>query len=151
MPISAPGRTDRGAEGGFTLIELLVVLVIMGLLSAAVVVALPDSRGSVVSEAQRFAARAKAAQDKAIIDGRAVIVRIDAEGYRFEQRARGEWRAMAEPYTHYEWTVGTAPDGPAYLLLDSTGLTEPARLILRRDEDQATVAVDAGGAIRVGA
>ena len=156
MPISAlsptdRAPTDRGAEGGFTLIELLVVLVMIGLLSAAVVVALPDPHGSVTAEAQRFAARAKAAQDKAIIDGRAIAVRIDATGYRFEEHAQGEWRDMAAPYTRYEWSTGTAPAGPQSLLFDATGLAEPATLILRRDEDQAIVTIDGGGAIRVGA
>jgi general secretion pathway protein H len=55
MPISATGRARR--QSGFTLVELLIVLTIVGLMSAAVVIAMPDQRGSLVSEAERFAAR----------------------------------------------------------------------------------------------
>ena len=148
MRISAPLRSDWRAEGGFTLVELLIVLVVMGLLSAAVVIAMPDPKGSVTAEAQRFAARAKAAQDKAILDGRTIAVRITQAGYSFEQRRDGAWQPVARSF---EWKDGTAVAGPERLLFDATGLTEPAALILTRDGEQARVDVGGGGDIRVGA
>ena len=56
MPISAPGNSRPAAEGGFTLVELMVVLTVIGLASAAAVLAMPDPRGRLVDEGARFAA-----------------------------------------------------------------------------------------------
>ena len=52
---------------GFTLIELMVVLTIIGFISAAVVLAMPDPRGRVVEDADRFAARVAAARDESVV------------------------------------------------------------------------------------
>ncbi|QPQ53994.1 GspH/FimT family pseudopilin [Allosphingosinicella flava] len=149
MRISAPSRSDAG----FTLVELLIVLVVMGLLASVVVVAMPDPKGSVMAEAQRFAARAKAAQDKAILDGRAVAVRVSADGYSFEQRRDGAWQPMAPPYSTFEWHDRTAAamTAPGRFLFDATGIAEPASLTLTRDGERARVEIDGGGAVRVGA
>src|SRR3546814_7675349 len=65
MRISATGRTE-----GFTLVELLIVLTIVRLMSAAVVLAMPDPRGNLRAEAEPFAARAAAARNLAIADAR---------------------------------------------------------------------------------
>ena len=67
MPISAPGNSRPAAEGGFTLVELMVVLTVIGLASAAAVLAMPDPRGRLVDEGARFAARVRAAQDSAVM------------------------------------------------------------------------------------
>src|SRR5215218_1367072 len=52
----SPSPSSMGRQGGFTLIELLVVLVIIGLVSAAVVIGMPDPRGALRGEALRLAA-----------------------------------------------------------------------------------------------
>ena len=71
---------------GFTLIELMVVITIIGLASAAVVLALPDPRGRLADEAAHFAARASAARDLAVIDARPISVWVSAGGYGFDER-----------------------------------------------------------------
>ena len=127
----------RDKTSGFTLVELMVVLVIVGLLSAAVILTLPERGGSLVAEAERFAARAKAARDDAILDSRAASVEIRGDGYEVTRRTES---------AHYDWVPGTAAaltggrDGR--IRFGAAGLADPAQLVLRRDG--RAIAIDVG-------
>jgi general secretion pathway protein H len=149
MRTSAAGRAE-----GFTLVELLVVLTIIGLMSAAVMLALPDSRGSVADEAERFAARARAAQEQAILANRPVAMRVTGEGYGFERSVDGEWQPIDEkPFAQARWTKGTkAVVEPAAerIVFDSTGFAEPLSVTLTRAKAHASVEIADGGRIHVG-
>jgi general secretion pathway protein H len=135
---------------GFTLLELLVVLGIIGMMSAAVVLAIPDPRGSLAGEAERFAARAKAAQERAILGARPLAVRVTGTGYAFDRRESGTWQVIGErPFEQQSWTEGTSASGTARIIFDSTGLAEPASLTLRRGPEQVTVDFTYDGSIRV--
>jgi general secretion pathway protein H len=132
----------------------MVVITIIGLLGAAVVLAMPDPRGSVLAEAERFAARAQAAQELAIIDARATAVRVTAAGYGFDRRRGGAWQPLEqEPFVDRAWdgdveaAVGGA--GALRIVFDSTGMAEPAQVALRRDGEQVLVGVGADGRVRV--
>jgi general secretion pathway protein H len=154
MPISATGRARR--QSGFTLVELLIVLTIVGLMSAAVVIAMPDQRGSLVSEAERFAARANAAQEQAVMDARPMAIRVTDAGYGFDRRERGEWQALnVKPFTDYAWSQGTraavGQQGIARIVFDTTGTAEPLRLLLVREEEQVLVEIGHDGRINVAA
>lgn len=136
-------------QGGFTLIELMVVLVIIGLAASVVVLAMPDPGGSLQSEAERFAARAKAARDTAIVESRPALLRIDAEGYRVARRVGGSWR----PAESHGWVEGTeveagGAEGPL-TRFDSTGLAVPLGVTLRRRARRVEVRIDADGSIHV--
>lgn len=114
-----------GRAGGFTLVELMVVLVILGLATTVVVLAMPDEGGSLQFEAERFAARAKAARDNAIVESRPALLRVDAEGYSVARRVRGVWQEDAR----LDWTNGTealaeGAEG-AQTRFDTTGLASP--------------------------
>ena len=134
---------------GFTLVELLVVLVIIGLAAAAVAIAVPAPGGSLAGEADRFAARAKAARDTAILESRAMAVRIGRGGYAVAARRGGAWQVRA----HYGWSEGTVPEaagaGAASIRFDSTGFAEPARVLLRRGGDRAAIDVSGDGGVHV--
>jgi general secretion pathway protein H len=149
MRTSATGT----AEGGFTLVELLVVLVIIGLVSAAVVVGMPDPRGALRGEALRLAARADAARERAMMDNRPVAVVLKEGGYGFEWRTGGEWRAVGEkPFIEQSWSQGTRASmegGESRIVFDSTGFAEPARLRLVRGKEEAEVEVTDGGRVHV--
>jgi general secretion pathway protein H len=134
----------------------MVVLAILGLMSAAVVLAIPDPRGSVRAEAERFAARARAASERAVMDARPVAIRVTATGYGFDRREREGWQPMNQPpFGEYRWTEGTTaglgPNGVARIAFDSTGLADPARLLIQRGDEQVTVEISQSGDVRVAA
>ncbi len=140
------GNPNR-RRNGFTMVELMVVLFIIGLAATAVVLAVPEQGGSLQAEAERFAARAKAARDAAIVEARPVALTIDSRGYGFARRSGGEWRSGAR----HAWAQGTAAEAApaAGTRFDSTGLAEPLTLILRRGERQAAVRIGADGNVHV--
>jgi general secretion pathway protein H len=153
-----PGRTKNGftslrrsAVNGFTLVELMVVLVIVGLMSAAVVLAIPDPRGGLVSEAETFAARVQAAQERAIMDNRSVALRLTPEGYSFERAVKGEWQPVAErPFGPARWVEGTGVKAAAdRIQFDATGFAEPLEVTLQRGDEQVGIGIGEGGEVRV--
>jgi general secretion pathway protein H len=140
-------------RNGFTLVELLVVLAIIGLLSAAVLVAMPDPRGSLAGEAERFAARARAARERAVMDNKAIAIRLDANGYAFDWRRDGAWRPLdSKPFLAQAWNAGTMAEveaGAARIVFDSTGFAEPFALTLARGRERVAVEIAGGGNVHV--
>lgn len=152
MRTSATGRNEL-RRSGFTLVELLIVLTILGIMSAAVILALPDSRGSLVAEAERFAARAAAAQERAVMDSRALAIRVTGTGYGFDRRIKGEWQALnAEPFVDRAWGEGVSAGLGAQgqrIVFDSTGAAEPISLALLRDDERVTIEIRQDGSVHV--
>lgn len=145
MQISATGRTE-----GFTLVELLIVLTIFGLLSAAVVIALPDGGVSLREEAERLAARAGAARDRAVISARPVSLRVTASGYAFEERRANQWRPIGQaPFSEQQWAAGTSVSESTTIIFDSIGAAESANVALVREDDELTVRIESDGRIEI--
>ncbi len=152
MPISATGNSRRLAPAGFTLVELLAVLLVIGLAAAAVVLTMPDQRGALRAEAERFAARAYAARNEAIVGARPIALIVHSGGYGFERYGRGEWRPIAEPPLDRRiWPDGLlvriegAADGR--IAFDEMGISDGAIVTLSQDGDQVRVRIGSDGAI----
>ena len=137
---------DRTSHSGFTLVELLVVIVIIGLFASVAVLSMPDPRGSVVAEAERLAARAKVARDRAILESRPAALQIGPGGYSLALRGSGGWRQLGE----HRWEEGTTPDpAAARIAFDTTGLAEPMSLTLTRGRRSAAIEIGHDGTIQI--
>jgi general secretion pathway protein H len=127
-------------RSGFTLVELMVVIVIVGLAAAMVVLAIPERGGSLISEAERFAARAKAARDGAILDSRSATVAVGPDGYEIGA-------------AHYDWVEGTRSEWiggrEGRVRFTATGLADPAQLVLRRGERTVAVRIGEDGNVQI--
>jgi general secretion pathway protein H len=134
----------------------MVVLTIIGFISAAVVLAIPDPRGRVIEDADRFAARVAAARDEAVVTARPMGLWVSASGYGFQRREGGRWTAMEDkPFATAIWKSGTralvGKDGRQQIAFDGTGLpTDPLSVTLAREGERVSVSVDMAGKVMVG-
>ncbi|MBN8807719.1 MAG: GspH/FimT family pseudopilin [Sphingomonas sp.] len=134
----------------------MIVLVIVALAAGAVVLAMPDPRGRIRDNAERFAARTQAAHDAAIVGARPVSVWVTPAGYGFDERVAGRWQPIDDkPLRVAQWSNGvaavpTTSDGRDRVVFDATGMADrPLRIELRREGQSVRVSIGANGVVRV--
>lgn len=134
----------------------MVVLVILGLAASAVVLTLPSAAGGLDDDAARFAARAAALRDRAVIEATPMRLWVSASGYGFETRQGGRW----VPLDDRDLAAEDWPDGiearwndsaAGRLAFDRLGLPDRGGVLrLAGDDTQQSVAIDAAGNVRIG-
>jgi general secretion pathway protein H len=155
--LSAVTNADRSPlSRGFSLVELMVALVIVGLAATTVVLTLPSSSSDLADEAARFAARAAALRDRAVVEARPMRLWVSASGYGFEVRQSGQWAALNDRTLRPDdWPEGVtaqwndAPQGR--LAFDRLGLPDGAGMLtLGADDTRQIVRIDAAGNVQIG-
>jgi general secretion pathway protein H len=139
---------------GFTLVELLVVIAAMGLLASAAVLMWPGAGGGAREAAVRFASRAAAARDEAVLTGQPLGLWVTASGYGFERLRGGLWQPISErPLTQQDWGRGLSADtggGARRVRFDSVGLPDaPLELAVTAGGDRVPVRIEADGEVRL--
>lgn len=139
-------------DEGFTLVEMLVVITVMALLATGVVLTLPTGGGA-RDAASRFAARAAAARDTAVLTGRPTGLWVSPSGYGFEQLREGQWQALdAKPFAQANWgrDVQASLSGQARVRFDSVGMPDRALDVgLSEDGQSSTVRIAPNGDVVV--
>lgn len=88
--------TRAEKQRGVTLIELLVALAILALVASVAVMSAPPPHGAAREEADRFAARLRAAFDAAIFSDRSLRLEISKNGYGFSAFEDGAWTSVKD-------------------------------------------------------
>lgn len=135
----------------------MVVVFIIGLMSAAVVMTIPGAERRAMQDAERFAARAAAARDTAVLTARPVRVWVAASGYGFDTRVKGVWNAMPDgTLDNGNWQDGltlatdAGEGGAAQVIFDASGMPDRAMaLTLSSGPQRATVQISGSGEVRV--
>jgi general secretion pathway protein H len=151
-----PEPERRSSEHGFTLVELMVVMAIIGLATGMAVLTMPDARGDLHTDAERFAARVRGAQDAAVIEARDIALTVRADGYSFSRNLSGRWVPIAtKPFAPQHWAEGAQAivgnAGSARVVFDTTGSGTPMDVTLVRDAQSVRIHVGGDGTVRVGA
>ena len=134
---------------GFTLVELLVVITVMALLATGAVLTLPPNGSEAREAASRFAARAAAARDRAVLTGQPTAVWVSPSGYGFEQWHGGKWQPLDDkPLVQTDWgaSVATSVQSRSAVRFDSVGLPDrPLELVLAENGRETRVGIAATG------
>jgi general secretion pathway protein H len=90
--------TNNRQPSGFTLIEILVVIVILGVLAAALTLAVGVGGGErqLERQAEQVQALVGYACEQAELSGREIGVSMNTSGYRFSHLERDDWKAFRE-------------------------------------------------------
>ncbi len=140
--------TGNRQPSGFSLIEILVVMVILGVLAAALTLAVGVGGGErqLEREAQQAQALVGYACEQAELTGREIGISINTSGYRFTRMERDTWLAFTDGELRpRKWLAGGStilsrdghgveiavqfPDKPQLLCFSSGELT-PFRMSL---------------------
>lgn len=129
----------------------MVVLTILGLAGAAVALTLPRGEPPLERAIALLSTHVAQARDEAVLSGRPVAVRVQADALSFETRTESGWRPLHAPGVRgARWPDGvTARVERAGLAVrfDPLGMAEPVEGVLQADGARQAFRIDIDGAV----
>lgn len=126
-------------ESGFSLVEILVVLFIIGLMSAAVVLAFPKPKSALEQQAATLASQLNALAQDGLITGSVNAAGFSNDGYalytfensEWTERASGEWQdSYRLTFTRASAKLDMPKEKEPIIMFQPTGLSTPFELTL---------------------
>lgn len=154
-------------QHGFSLIEVMLVLVLVGISTAVISVAVqPHAGAALQQEAETLALRLSAAQSEVRIDGRLIVWQADSQGYTFKRvmwlqddprvmpvmstQGHLENFAQHQLLKPYRWSLeGVQALAPTPLLLHDEWFSVGWQIELHHEGHRVTIKRDARGQMMV--
>jgi len=152
-------RVRRSNESGFSLLEILVVLVIIGLMSAAVVLSMRPPENAERTFREDFVLRLNQTVKESIYTGRVNALSVSERGLHLMMYADREWQVTREfPFEdiasmqlHIDNERVELPDEVAPLILfEPTGEVTNFQLIVRGFDEDISLFNSPDGSILLG-
>ena len=126
-----------GNDAGFTLVELLTVLVIVGLMTSAVVMALPSRKPAITEQTNAAILQLNRAAQNSLVSGRPQAWGLSKTGYALYDFVEGEWLQTASTdwpgslrieFFKNDVPVKLGDDIQPLIVFEPTGLSTPFEL-----------------------
>ncbi|MDA8329300.1 MAG: GspH/FimT family pseudopilin [Betaproteobacteria bacterium] len=147
---------------GFSLIEIIVVLLLMGVISALIVVNIaPDDKKQVRMESEKLAGLFEQAAMEARVSGETIAWTSDGNGYFFQEKSPdSDWTAMNNDiYRPHQLpkniTIQTAAIDQAgltsggQLIFSASGINPPFDMVMTKQQIQMRISGDAMNRVSV--
>lgn len=138
----------RISQAGFTLVEMMTVLVIIGLMSSAVILTLPQNKPAIDTQSETLLRGVNVMAQSSLISGTPSALGLSENQYAFMEYIDGEWEAPVS----IDFTNGVravlqkdgadiklSDDIQPLIMFEANGLSTPFSLTLSDSENTATL------------
>lgn len=143
-------------EAGFTLVEVLAVLIIIGLMSAVVLLSVPTPKSTLDKQAQLMVGSLNQLAQNSIINGRVSAAGFSQSGYVLYEYNEDAWQELASDdwdesyriqYKRAESPLDLPKEASPSIIFQPTGLSTPFELTMSDRETDYTLAAQGDGRV----